>query len=52
MISPIGIVRVFADGPGVWGSIPGRVITKTEKMVVDESLVNTQHHKVCIKGKM
>ena len=23
--------RVFANGPGDWGSIPGRVIPKTQK---------------------
>ena len=45
-------VRVFANGPGDLGSIPGRVIPKTEKMVLDASLVNTQHYKVRIKGKV
>ena len=40
----IGImVRVFANGPGDLGSIPGRVISKTLKMVFDPSLLNTQH---------
>ena len=43
--------RVFANGPGDRGSIPGRVIPKTLKMVLDTSLLNTQHYKVCIKGK-
>ena len=38
-------VRVFASGPGDWGSIPGRVIPKTQKMVLDPSLINTQHYK-------
>ena len=33
-------------------SIPGRVIPKTEKMVLDATLLNTQHYKVQIKGKM
>ena len=33
---PIGIiVRVFAYGPGNWGSVPGRVIPMTQKMVLD-----------------
>ena len=44
-------VRVFANGPGDLGSIPGRVIPKTQKMVLDASLLNTQHYKVRIKGK-
>ena len=49
----IGImVRVFANGPGDLGSIPGRVIPKTLKMVLDASLLNTQHYKVRIKGKV
>ena len=46
------MVRVFANGPGDPGSIPGRVITKTQKMVLDAILLNTQHYKVRIKGKV
>ena len=42
---------VFAIGPGDQGSIPGLVIPKTFKMVLDTFLVNTQHYKVRIKGK-
>ena len=45
-------IRVFANGPGDLGSIPGRVIPKTQKMVLDASLLNTQHCKVRIKGKV
>ena len=45
-------VRVFANGPGDLGSIPGRVIPKTQKIVLDASLLNTQHYKVRIKGKV
>ena len=45
-------VRVFANGPGDLGSIPGRLIPKTQKMVLDSSLLNTQHYKVRIKGKV
>ena len=45
-------VRVFANGPGDLGSIPGRVIPKTQKMVLNASLLNTQHYKVRIKGKV
>ena len=49
----IGLVRrVFANGPVDLGSIPGRVIPKTSKMVLDTSLLNTQQYKVCIKGKV
>ena len=43
---------VFASGPGDLGSIPSRVIPKTQKMVLDASLLNTQHYKVRIKGKV
>ena len=43
---------MFANGPGDLGSIPGRVIPKTQKMVLDASLLNTQHYKVRIKGKV
>ena len=46
------ISRVFTNGPGDWGSIPGRVISKTKKMVVDAALLNTQYYKVGIKGKV
>ena len=43
--------RVFAYGPEGQGSIPGQVIPKTQKTVLDASLLNTQHYKVWIKGK-
>ena len=46
------MVRVFANGPGDRGSIPGRVIPKTQKMVLDASLLNIQQYKVGIKGKV
>ena len=48
LIGQVG--TVFANGPGNRGSIPGRVISKTLKMVLDTSLLNTQHYKVRIKG--
>ena len=49
----IGLVsRMFASGPGDLGSIPGRVISKTLKMVLDTSFLNTQQYKVCIMGQM
>ena len=46
------MVRIFANGPGDLGSILGRVIPKTQKMVFDASLINTQYYKVRIKGKV
>ena len=42
--------RVFAIGPGDQGSILGRVIPKTKKIVLDAALLITQHNKVRIKG--
>ena len=44
--------RVFANGSGDRGSILGRAIPKTQKMVLDASLLNTQQYKVGIKGKV
>ena len=40
--------KVFANGLEDRGSISGRVIPKTQKMVLDAAL----HYKVRIKGKM
>ena len=49
----IGLVdRVFANGLGDLVSIPGQVIPKTLKIVLDTSLLNTQHYKVHIKDKV
>ena len=49
----IGLVgRVFANGLGDMGSVPGCIIPKTFKMVLDTSLLNTQQYKVRIKGKI
>ena len=45
------IVRVFANGPGDLGSIPGRVIPKTQKMLLDATLLNTQQLSGAIQGK-
>ena len=44
--------RVFAIGPGDLSSIPGPIISKTIKMVLDTSLLNTQQYKEGIKGKV
>ena len=53
LIRNISLVdRVFANCPGDLGSIPGRVIPKTLKMVLDTSLLNTQQYKVRLKGKV
>ena len=46
------MVRVFANGPGDLSSIPDRVIQKTQKMVLDASLLNTQHYNVWVKSKV
>ena len=42
------MVRVFANVSGDLGSIPGRVIPMTLKMVLDTSLLTTQQYKVGI----
>ena len=44
------MVRVFTNDSGDLGSIPGRVIPKTLKMVLDASLLSTQHYKVWINS--
>ncbi len=38
--------------PSGLGSLPSRVIPKTQKMVLDVTLLNTQHYKVQIKDKV
>ena len=43
---------VFANGLGEQGSILGRVIPKTQKMVLDAALLNAHYYKVRIKGKV
>ena len=45
-VLPDMIFRVFANGPEDLGSIPGQVIPRTKKMVLDASLLNAQHCKV------
>ena len=53
LFTGIGLTgRMFANGPGDWDSTPGRVKPKSQKMVLDASLLNTQHYKVCIKDKV
>ena len=46
------VVRVFANNPEERSSILGRVIPKTQKMILDASLLNTQHYTIWIKGKV
>ena len=43
---------MFAYGPEDQGSITGRVISKTQNMVLNVALLSTQHYKVRIKGKV
>ena len=44
--------RVFANGPGVRGSILGQVIPKTKGTVLDAALLDTENYSVSIKGKV
>ena len=37
------------NDPGELGSIPGRIIPETLKMVLDTAILNTQQYKVGIK---
>ena len=51
--SSIGLIsRVFANSPGDQRSIPGRVIPKTQKMVLDSASLSTQNYNLRIKGKV
>ena len=43
---------VLANGPGDRGSIPGQVIPKTQKMILDATLLNTKHYTARIKCKV
>ena len=43
---------MFVNDLGDLGSIPGCIIPKTLKIVLDTSLLNTQKYKVRIKGKV
>ena len=52
MITDDIISRVLANCPENRGSIPDRVIPKTQKMVFDTDLLNTQHYKIRYKGKV
>ena len=43
---------MFASGPGDQSSIPDRIIPKTQIMVLDTSLLSTQHYKARINYKL
>ena len=45
------MVRLFANSPEDLCSIPGQVIPKTKKIVLDATLLNTQHYTVRIEVK-
>ena len=42
---------MFINDPEDWSSISGRVIPKTQKIVLNASLLNTQYYEILIKGK-
>ena len=44
------MVRVFVSGSRDRSSLLGRVIPKTQKMILDFSLLNTKHYKVRVMG--
>ena len=46
------MIRAFTNGPGDLGSISGRVISMTQKMVFESALLNTQYYNIWIKGKV
>ena len=49
----IGLMsRVFANGLGDQGSIPGQVIPNTQKKILDAALLSIKHYKVRIKVKV
>ena len=50
--SQVQVGREFANVPGDRGSIPGRVIPKVQKMILDTSLLNIMHYKVVIESKV
>ena len=43
------MISGFDNGPEYRFLIPGRDIPKTQKMVIDATLLNTQHYNVRIK---
>ena len=51
-LTELYVDRMFASCPGDRSSVTVRVIPKIQKMVLDASLLNTQHYKVIIKGNL
>ena len=52
-VPDIGMMaQLFVNSPEDLGSIPGWVILKSQKIMLDASSLNTQHYKVWIKGKV
>ena len=45
------MVKEFTNGLGDQGSIPGHIIPKTKKLVLDASFITNQNNRVWIKGK-
>ena len=43
---------IFANVPEDRDSIPGRVILRTQKIILDISILNIQHYKVRISGNV
>ena len=43
ILLPVLMSRVFVNGMGDQGSISSRAIPKTQKMVLDAALLNTEH---------
>ena len=52
IVNIVLVGRVFTCGQEDRGSVPGRVIPKTQKMVLDATSLCTQNYKVGIKGKV
>ena len=46
------MVREFANGSRDQVLTLDRIIPKTQKMLLDASLLNTQHYEIRIKGKV
>ena len=44
-------IYIYITGPRDQSSIPGRVIPRTQNIVLDSSMLNTKHNKVWIKSK-
>ena len=45
------MVRMFTYDPGIMGLIPGGIIPKTLKIIIDSSLRNTHNYEVLVKSK-